>query len=91
MIDMLHHHSERYRMLSLTHRISPRDVGAEHQQLMETTLARTTQSIVYLVTRPYRLAEVGPVAGRDVHLDLRVALRTRRTLIRRTRGVDSDR
>jgi DNA-binding GntR family transcriptional regulator len=39
-LDMLHHHSERYRRLALTDRSIPRDVHAEHRALMETTLAR---------------------------------------------------
>lgn len=40
MLDMMHHHTERYRRLSLTDRTIPRDVHAEHLALMETTLAR---------------------------------------------------
>jgi GntR family transcriptional regulator, carbon starvation induced regulator len=40
MLDMLHHHSERYRRLALTDRSIPRDVHAEHLALMEATLAR---------------------------------------------------
>jgi GntR family transcriptional regulator, carbon starvation induced regulator len=39
-LDMLHHHSERYRRLALTDRTVPRDVHAEHLALMEATLAR---------------------------------------------------
>lgn len=40
MLDMLHHHSERYRRFALTDRSIPRDVHAEHLALMESTLAR---------------------------------------------------
>jgi GntR family transcriptional regulator, carbon starvation induced regulator len=40
MLDMLHHHSERYRRLALTDRTVPRNVHAEHLALMEATLAR---------------------------------------------------
>ncbi len=40
MLDILHHHTERYRRLALTDTSIPRDVHAEHQALMEATLAR---------------------------------------------------
>ncbi len=40
MLDILHHHSERYRRFALTDRTVPRDVHAEHVALMEATLAR---------------------------------------------------
>lgn len=40
MLDILHHHTERYRRLALTDRSIPRDVQAEHRALMEATLAR---------------------------------------------------
>jgi GntR family transcriptional regulator, carbon starvation induced regulator len=40
MLNILHHHTERYRRLALTDRSIPRDVQAEHQALMEATLAR---------------------------------------------------
>ncbi len=40
MLDILHHHSERYRRLALTDTTIPRNVRAEHQALMEATLER---------------------------------------------------
>jgi GntR family carbon starvation induced transcriptional regulator len=40
MLDILHHHTERYRRLALTDRAIPRDVHSEHLALMEATLAR---------------------------------------------------
>ncbi len=40
MLNILHHHTERYRRLALTDRSIPRDVHAEHLALMEATLAR---------------------------------------------------
>ncbi len=40
MLDLLHHHTQRYRRMALTDRTIPRDVHAEHQALMEATLAR---------------------------------------------------
>ena len=40
MLDILHHHTERYRRLALTDTSIPRDVQAEHEALMEATLAR---------------------------------------------------
>jgi GntR family transcriptional regulator, carbon starvation induced regulator len=40
MLDILHHHTERYRRVALTDTSIPRDVHAEHQALMEATLAR---------------------------------------------------
>lgn len=40
MLDMLHHHSERYRRMALTDRSVPRDVHTEHQQLMQAALDR---------------------------------------------------
>lgn len=40
MLGILHHHSQRYRRMSLTDRRTTRDVHAEHQALMEATLAR---------------------------------------------------
>ncbi len=40
MLDMLYHHTERYRRMALTDRTVPRDVRAEHLALMEATLAR---------------------------------------------------
>jgi GntR family transcriptional regulator, carbon starvation induced regulator len=42
MLNILHHHTERYRRLALDDRSIPRDVHAEHQALMEATLARDT-------------------------------------------------
>ncbi|MDJ0768474.1 MAG: FCD domain-containing protein [Ilumatobacter sp.] len=40
MLDMLFHHTQRYRRMALTDRSVPRDVHAEHTALMEATLAR---------------------------------------------------
>jgi DNA-binding GntR family transcriptional regulator len=40
MLNILHHHTERYRRLALDDRSIPRDVHAEHEALMEATLAR---------------------------------------------------
>lgn len=40
MLDLLHHHTQRYRRMALTDRSIPRDVHAEHKALMEATLAR---------------------------------------------------
>ncbi len=40
MLNILHHHTERYRRLALTDRSIPRDVHSEHLALMEATLAR---------------------------------------------------
>ena len=40
MLNILHHHTERYRRRALTDRTIPRDVHAEHQALMDATLAR---------------------------------------------------
>ncbi len=40
MLDILNHHSERYRRAALLDRTVPRDVRAEHEALMEATLAR---------------------------------------------------
>lgn len=40
MLDILHHHTQRYRRMALTDRSVPRDVHAEHLALMEATLAR---------------------------------------------------
>ena len=40
MLDMLYHHTQRYRRMALTDRTVPRDVRAEHVALMEATLAR---------------------------------------------------
>ena len=44
MLNILHHHTERYRRVALTDRSIPRDVQAEHQALMEATLARDTDT-----------------------------------------------
>lgn len=40
MLNILHHHTQRYRRMALTDRSIPRDVHAEHLALMEATLAR---------------------------------------------------
>ncbi len=40
MLDLLHHHTQRYRRMALTDTSVPRDVHAEHLALMEATLAR---------------------------------------------------
>jgi len=40
MLDLLFHHTQRYRRLALTDTSVPRDVHAEHLALMEATLAR---------------------------------------------------
>lgn len=40
MLDILSHHTERYRRMALTDRSIPRDVHAEHVALMEATLDR---------------------------------------------------
>ncbi len=50
MLDMLHHHSERYRRRALTATSVPRDVHAEHTALMEATLARDTDAARQIVT-----------------------------------------
>ena len=44
MLDILHHHTERYRRLALTDTSIPRDVQAEHLALMEATLARDAET-----------------------------------------------
>ena len=44
MLDMLHHHTQRYRRMALTDRSIPRDVHAEHQALMEATLERDAET-----------------------------------------------
>ena len=44
MLNILHHHTERYRRVALTDRSIPRDVQAEHHALMEATLARDTDT-----------------------------------------------
>ena len=48
--DMLHHHSERYRRLAITHRVGARDVAEEHRQLMEATLARDIEAACSIAT-----------------------------------------
>ena len=40
MLNILHHHTQRYRRMALTDRTIPRDVHAEHLALMEATLTR---------------------------------------------------
>jgi DNA-binding GntR family transcriptional regulator len=50
MLDMLHHHSERYRRQALVDRTIPRDVHAEHTELMEATLARDVDRAVAVAT-----------------------------------------
>ncbi len=50
MLDMLHHHSERYRRRALTDTSVPRDVHAEHTLLMETALARDVDVACQVVT-----------------------------------------
>lgn len=50
LLDMLHHHSERYRRLALTDTSVPRDVHAEHTALMEATLARDVEASCQVVT-----------------------------------------
>lgn len=50
LLDMLHHHSERYRRLALTDTSVPRDVHAEHTALMEATLARDVEAACQVVT-----------------------------------------
>jgi GntR family carbon starvation induced transcriptional regulator len=40
MLNILHHHTQRYRRLALTDRSIPRDVHAEHLAIMEAVLAR---------------------------------------------------
>ncbi len=44
MLNILHHHTERYRRLALDDRSIPRDVHAEHQAMMDATLARDTDT-----------------------------------------------
>lgn len=44
MLDMMHHHTERYRRLALTDTSIPRDVHAEHQALMDAALARDAET-----------------------------------------------
>ena len=40
MLNILHHHTQRYRRMALTDTTVPRDVHAEHRALLEATLAR---------------------------------------------------
>jgi DNA-binding GntR family transcriptional regulator len=67
MLDMLHHHSERYRRLSLADRTIPRDVHAEHRALMEATVDRDVEMACKIVTQHIqRTTEViGQLAERD--------------------------
>lgn len=51
MLDILHHHSERYRRRALIDRSVPRDVHAEHAALMEATLARDADAASQVATK----------------------------------------
>ena len=50
MLDMMHHHTERYRRLALTDTSIPRDVHAEHQALMEAAIARDADTACAVAT-----------------------------------------
>lgn len=50
MLDMLHHHSERYRRIALTDRSVPRDVHTEHQELMNAVLDRDVDRAAAVVS-----------------------------------------
>ena len=67
MLDMLHHHSERYRRHALVDTTVPRDVHAEHRALMEATLDRDVETACKIVTQHIqRTTEViGQLAERD--------------------------
>ena len=53
MLNILHHHTERYRRLALTDRAIPRDVHSEHLALMEATLARDADTACSGGRRPH--------------------------------------
>jgi DNA-binding GntR family transcriptional regulator len=66
MLDMLHHHSERYRRMALTDRSVPRDVHTEHQQLMDAALERDADRATAVVADHIRrTAEVIAVLHSD--------------------------
>lgn len=50
MLEMLYHHSERYRRRALADTSIPRDVHAEHTALMNATLARDAEEACRVVT-----------------------------------------
>ena len=51
MLDMLHHHSERYRRHALVDTTVPRDVHAEHTAIYEATLARDAETACKVVAQ----------------------------------------
>jgi DNA-binding GntR family transcriptional regulator len=53
-LDMLNHHSERYRRAALLDRTVPRDVRAEHEELMEATLAHDADRACAVLTQHIR-------------------------------------
>ncbi|MDP1585770.1 MAG: FCD domain-containing protein [Bradyrhizobium sp.] len=63
--DQLHVETQRYRLPSLVGRVartSPRDVSAEHQQIMDATLRRSEDATRYLAEHYRRTAEIVDVS-----------------------------
>jgi DNA-binding GntR family transcriptional regulator len=61
MADQLYTETQRYRLPSLVGRVAgmpPRDVSAEHQQIMDATLRRSEDAVRYLTEHYQRTAEV---------------------------------
>lgn len=61
MADQLYIETQRYRLPSLVGRVAgtpPRDVSAEHQQIMDATLRRSEDAVRYLAEHYRRTAEV---------------------------------